>query len=82
MYSQRMGLLWGGRRAVRTPDPQSREPGFESSCCRFETLAISFTPRCHSSLSCINEYMATKWDGHVNVVITWRMNATQRRNFE
>ena len=25
---------------VRTLGPQSREPGFESSCCRFEALAI------------------------------------------
>ena len=41
-----------GGAAVRTSDSQWREPGFESSCCRFETLAISLTPRCHSSLSC------------------------------
>ena len=37
-----------GRRgtAVRTPDFQSREPGFESSCCRFENFAISVSPVC------------------------------------
>ena len=33
-------------------DSQSREPGFESTCFHFEALAILFTPRCHSSLSC------------------------------
>ena len=37
--------IWG---AV---DSQSRKPGFESSCCRFEAWAISFMPRCHSSLN-------------------------------
>ena len=44
---------------VRTPDSQSREPGFESSNCRLKTLAISFTTRGHSSLSRTNEYLAT-----------------------
>ena len=42
---------------VRRPDYQSREPGFKSHCGRFEPLASLITPRCHSSLSCINEYM-------------------------
>ena len=50
---------------VRTPDPQSREPGFESSYCRLKTLAISFTPCGHSSLSRINEYLATDRCGYV-----------------
>ena len=43
---------------VRRPDSQSREPGFKSHCGRFESLASLITPRCHSSLSCINEYLA------------------------
>ena len=43
---------------VRRPDSQSREPGFKSHCGRFEPLASLITPRCHSSLSCINEYLA------------------------
>ena len=43
--------------AVRTSDSQSREPGFESSCCRFEDWAISFTPRCFSSVF-VNEHPA------------------------
>ena len=55
-----------GGPVVRTLDPQSREPGFESSCCHIEALAISFTPRCHSSLSCINEYLAIERGGHMN----------------
>ena len=42
-------ILSGGGE-VRTSDPLSRETGFESSCCRFETWAISFTPRCSSSV--------------------------------
>ena len=45
--------------AVRALDSQSRESRFQSSCCRFETLAISFIPRCHSSVSCITEYLST-----------------------
>ena len=28
-------------------------------------LSISFTPQCHSSLSCINEYLATDSGGYV-----------------
>ena len=43
---------------VRRPDSQSRESGFKSHCGRFEPLASLITPRCHSSLSCINEYLA------------------------
>ena len=42
---------------VRRPDSQSREPGFKSHCGRFEPLASLITPHCHSSLSCINEYL-------------------------
>ena len=43
---------------VRMPDPQSRQPDFKSYCCRFEPLASLITPYCHSSLSCVNEYLA------------------------
>ena len=52
--------------AVRTLDSQLRDPMFESSCTCFKTLAILFTPRCRSSLSCINEYLATDRGGHVS----------------
>ena len=55
-----------GGAAVGTLDSQSREPGFESFCCRFESLAVSFIPRCHSSPSCINEYLATDIDVYRN----------------
>ena len=36
------GFTSGGawRHTIRMPDYQSREPGLESSCCSFETLAI------------------------------------------
>ena len=47
-----------GDRVVKTSDSQSREPEFESSGCCFKTCAILFNPHCHSSLSCINEYLA------------------------
>ena len=43
---------------VRMPDSQSREPSFKSHCGRFEPLTSLITPRCHSLLSCINEYLA------------------------
>ena len=42
-----------GGAVVRTSVSQSIEPVFESSCCHFKDWAISFTPRCLSSLSCI-----------------------------
>ena len=45
---------------------QSREYGFESSCCHFEAWAILFTPHCSSSLGCINEYLAIDMGGYLN----------------
>ena len=39
-------------------DSQSRESRFKSHCGHFEPLASLITPRCHSSLNCINEYLA------------------------
>ena len=47
-----------GRSVGRMPDSQSREPGFEPLCYRFEVWAFSFTSRRLSRLSCINEYLA------------------------
>ena len=41
-------------------------PGFESSYSHFKALAILFIPHCHSSLSCINEYLATDRGGYLN----------------
>ena len=55
-----------GSIAFRTSVSQLREPGFESSCCHFEALAIFFIPCCHSSLSCKIEYLATDKDGYWN----------------
>ena len=42
--------------------------GFDllSSSIAIRTLAILFIPRCHSSLSCINEYLATDRGIYVN----------------
>ena len=37
---------------------ETRQLRFESSCCCVKTWAISFSPRCLSSLNCINEYLA------------------------
>ena len=56
---------------VSTLDFQSREPEFGYSCCHFEVWAISFTPRCHSSLSCINEYMDMDIGGFRAVISVW-----------
>ena len=44
----------------------NRENVFESSCRRFGVLAILFTPRCHSSLSRINECLVIDRSGHLN----------------
>lgn len=52
--------------AVGTSDSQSRATGYESSCSRFETLAIPFMARCYSSLNCTIEYLATDRGAHVN----------------
>ena len=48
---------------VRAPDCQWPGPGFESTSCHFETLAVLFTPLCLSSLSCINAYLVEGSDG-------------------
>ena len=42
---------WLGGAVVWISDSQSREHGFESSCCRFEAWAISSTPRCSDSMT-------------------------------
>ena len=55
-------FVGGSSIVVRISGFQSREPGFESSCCCFKALAILFIPHCLSSLSCINEYLATELD--------------------
>ena len=43
--------LGRGGGVVITSGPKPRDPEFESSRCPIEALAISFIPRCHSSLS-------------------------------
>ena len=52
------------------PDSQSREPGFESSLCyRFKVWAFSFSPRCISPLSCIDEYLDMDSGGIVSAAL-------------
>ena len=68
---------------VRRPDSQSREPSFKSHCGRFEPLASLITPRCHNSLSCINEYLAIQtvvdmWTNSLRAAIAAWMNTSQR----
>ena len=50
---------------VKMSDSNLRALGLESSCCHFETWAISFTPRCFCSFSCINEYLAIDSGGYM-----------------
>ena len=50
---------------VRPSDSQSIEPGFQPTCGRFKAWAISFTPRCSSSHSCTNEYLAVDSSGYM-----------------
>ena len=59
LYGTRWRSDYKARRSIQ-------KPGFESSCYRFENLAISLTPRCHSGLICINEYMAAHRGGYFN----------------
>ena len=49
----------------RMPNSQSTEIGFEVPLLPFLILAISFSPQCPSSLSCLNEYLAIDCDGIV-----------------
>ena len=58
-----------GSSVGRLPDSQSREPGFESRCYRFEVWAFSFTSRRLSRLSCINEYLAIDSGGNVSELV-------------
>ena len=49
--------------------------------CRFEASTFSFSPRCPSSLSCVNEYLAIDSGGtmcSLRVVIAVWPNAPQR----
>ena len=46
----------------------SRRLGSNPRCCRFEARAFSFSPRCPSSPSCINEYPATDCDEDMRVI--------------
>ena len=51
---------------VRTSDSQSRGPGFAYSFWAV-TWSVLFTPRCHSSLTCMNEYLATDSTGALDI---------------
>ena len=68
---------------VSRPDSQSREPGLKSHWGRFGPLASLITPRCHSSLSCINEYLAIQtvvdiWTNSLRAAIAAWLNTSQR----
>ena len=55
----------------RMPDSQSREPAFESPLRLFRSLAIFvFSPHFPSSISWINEYMATDSGGNCYTTIS------------
>ena len=71
---------------VTTSDSQLREPGFESSCCRFEAFTILFITHCLSSLGCINEYLATDRGIYVNdslcaVIAAWLNGSQKSRDY-
>ena len=67
---------WRSGAAVRTPDPQSRDPGSESSCYRFKAWAISFSPRCSSSFCYINRLLAVDRGGYMNEQSSPRSNCS------
>ena len=62
----RMPCVRCGGVVVRTTDSQSREPGSESPCYRFESWTISLNSRCSGSISRIIEYLAIYSGGYVN----------------
>ena len=45
---------------------RTHNPGFESHLLLFRSLAIFVLPRCPSSFSCINEYLAENAGGNVS----------------
>ena len=59
-------ILERGSSVGRMPDSQSRDPGSNPRCYRFEVWAFSFTSRRLSRLSCINEYLAIDSGGNVS----------------
>ena len=75
-------IVGRGSVAVRTSRSQSREPGFESSCCHFEALSISSIPRCHSSNSSICLLIKVKahgiGDGIIYGIEQWLTDRRQR----
>ena len=72
-------IVGRGSVAVRTSRSQSREPGFESSCCRFEALSISSIPRCHSSISLLIKVKAYGiGDGIIYWIEQWLTDRRQR----
>ena len=48
------------------PESQSSEPGFDPLCYLFEGWTFSLSPRCPSSRSGINEFLAIDSNGNVS----------------
>ena len=55
-----------GSSAVECRTRTRESPGSNPLCYRFEVWAFSFSPRCPSSISCINEYLAIDSGGNVS----------------
>ena len=58
----------------RATDVRSRGPGFETTCCCFETWAISFTPLCpclsEETLKCVGPFYLVSMPGEVKDPLT------------
>ena len=52
--------------AVECRTHNQGSPGSNPLCCRFEICPFPFSQRRHSSLSCINEYVAIDSGGNVS----------------
>ena len=65
-------LLGRGSSAVECRTRNRVIPGSNPICYRFEDWAFSFSPRCPSSLSCINEYLAIDSVGDVSNLVVAR----------
>ena len=60
------GRVERGSSAIECRAHNRESPGSNLLCYRFRDWAFSFSPRCPSSLSCINEYLAIENGGHTS----------------
>jgi len=82
LLSVTLSFLFLWRAVAQWVKHQTHSGDSVCGCC-YENLAIFFTLRCSSSLSCMNEYLAIEsgryfWPNNLCAVIATWLNASQR----